>query len=67
MDAIILTKSYGRSRGIREGEVVAVETTDALINKSFRHMSLTLAEPVDADDVKRFGRCHPRGLARRRP
>ena len=33
---------------IRDGRLVAVETTDALVNKSFRHVSLTFAEPVDA-------------------
>ncbi len=33
---------------IRDGRLVTVETTDALVNKSFRHVSLTFAEPVDA-------------------
>ncbi len=33
---------------ICDGRLVTVETTDALVNKSFRHVSLTFAEPVDA-------------------
>ncbi len=33
---------------IRDGRLVAVETTDALVNKPFRHVSLTFARPVDA-------------------
>lgn len=50
---------------IREGRLVAVETTAALVDKSFRHMSLTFARPVDAapfertdgvEDLRRDGR-----------
>lgn len=37
---------------IREGKLVAVETTDTLLNKTFRHMSLTFDAPVDADGFK---------------
>jgi ABC-2 type transport system ATP-binding protein len=32
---------------IREGQLVAVEPTDELVNKAFRHVSLTFDEPVD--------------------
>ncbi len=32
---------------IRDGRLVAVETTEALVNKAFRHVRLTFAEPVD--------------------
>ncbi len=39
---------------IREGELTAVETTDNLINKSFRHVSLIFAEPLGAEDAERF-------------
>jgi ABC-2 type transport system ATP-binding protein len=33
---------------IREGRLVDVEPTEALVNKAFRHVRLTFAEPVDA-------------------
>ena len=39
---------------IREGELSAVENTDDLINKSFRHVSLTFAEPLDTEEMKSF-------------
>ena len=39
---------------IREGELVTVEPTDTLINKSFRHVSLTFAEPLGDEEAKRF-------------
>ena len=39
---------------IREGELTAVETTDNLINKSFRHVSLTFADPLGGEDAERF-------------
>ncbi|CAN5880712.1 hypothetical protein BH23ACT11_BH23ACT11_18800 [soil metagenome] len=39
---------------IREGELTAVESTDDLINKSFRHVSLTFAEELDEEGVGRF-------------
>jgi ABC-2 type transport system ATP-binding protein len=32
---------------IRGGELVTVETTETLVNKAFRHMSLTFESPVD--------------------
>lgn len=32
---------------IRDGRLVAVETTETLVNKAFRHVRLTFAEPVD--------------------
>ena len=34
---------------VREGRLVAVETTDTLLNKAFRHMSLTFSESVDPE------------------
>jgi ABC-2 type transport system ATP-binding protein len=34
---------------IRDGKLVTVETTDTLLNKSFRHVSLTFDEPVDKE------------------
>ncbi len=34
---------------VREGRLVAVETTDTLLNKAFRHMSLTFDGPVDPE------------------
>jgi ABC-2 type transport system ATP-binding protein len=34
---------------IREGRLVAVETTDTLLNKAFRHVSLTFDKPVDPE------------------
>ncbi|MBA2443119.1 MAG: ABC transporter ATP-binding protein [Rubrobacter sp.] len=40
---------------IREGKLVAVETTDALVNKSFRHMSLIFARPVDPEPFECLG------------
>lgn len=39
---------------IRGGELVAVETTDTLINKSFRHVSLTFAGPISGEEADRF-------------
>ncbi|CAN5576324.1 ABC transporter ATP-binding protein [soil metagenome] len=39
---------------IREGELTAVETTDDLINKSFRHVSLSFAGRLDDEEAKRF-------------
>ncbi|MGF1473626.1 MAG: ABC transporter ATP-binding protein [Rubrobacteraceae bacterium] len=39
---------------IRGGELTAIETTDDLINKSFRHVSLTFAGPLDAEEAGRF-------------
>lgn len=39
---------------IREGELTAVETTDNLINKSFRHVNLVFAEPLGGEDAERF-------------
>lgn len=39
---------------IREGELVRVETTDTLINKSFRHVMLQFAESLDVEDTRRF-------------
>ncbi len=34
---------------IRAGRLVTVETTDTLLNKAFRHMSLTFDKPVDGE------------------
>jgi ABC-2 type transport system ATP-binding protein len=34
---------------IREGRLVAVETTGTLLNKAFRHVSLTFDKPVDPE------------------
>ncbi len=34
---------------IRGGKLVAVETTDTLVDKSFRHVRLTFEEPVDGE------------------
>jgi ABC-2 type transport system ATP-binding protein len=34
---------------IRDGKLVTVETTETLLNKSFRHVSLTFDEPVDKE------------------
>ena len=39
---------------IREGQLTAVENTDDVINKSFRHVNLTFAEELGAEDVERF-------------
>ena len=39
---------------IREGELVAIETTQDMMNKSFRHVSITFDEPLDAADIRRF-------------
>ena len=39
---------------IREGELTAVENTDDLINKSFRHVNLTFAEELGAEEARRF-------------
>lgn len=39
---------------IRKGELTAVETTDDLINKSFRHVSLSFAGRLDDGEAKRF-------------
>jgi len=39
---------------IREGELVQVETTDALINKSFRHVMLQFAGSVEGEEARRF-------------
>lgn len=39
---------------IREGELVRVETTDALINKSFRHVMLDFADSIGAEEASRF-------------
>ena len=39
---------------IREGELVRVEDTDTLINKSFRHVMLEFAGPVGGDEARRF-------------
>jgi ABC-2 type transport system ATP-binding protein len=39
---------------IREGELVAVETTDDITRKSFRHVSITFDKPLSAEDQKRF-------------
>lgn len=40
---------------IREGELVAVEPTEEVISKSFRHVSITFDEPLATEDAKRFG------------
>ncbi len=37
---------------IRDGRLAAVETTDTLINKSFRHVSLAFERPVDPEPFK---------------
>ncbi len=37
---------------IRDGQLVAVETTHSLVNKQFRRMTLTFAAPVDAEPFK---------------
>jgi ABC-2 type transport system ATP-binding protein len=34
---------------VRDGRLVAVETTDTLLNKAFRHVSLTFDQPVDEE------------------
>ena len=39
---------------IREGKLTAVETTDDLINKSFRHVSLSFAGKLGDDEAERF-------------
>ena len=39
---------------IREGQLTAVETTDNLINKSFRHVNLMFADPLGAEEAERF-------------
>lgn len=39
---------------IREGELVRVETTDTLINKSFRHVMLEFANAVEGREARRF-------------
>jgi ABC-2 type transport system ATP-binding protein len=39
---------------IREGRLSAVENTDDLINKSFRHVSLTFAEELESEEANRF-------------
>ena len=39
---------------IREGELTAVETTDNLINKSFRHVNLIFADSLGAEEAERF-------------
>ena len=39
---------------IRAGRLVAVETTDTLLNKSFRHVSLTFDEPVDPEPFQKL-------------
>ncbi len=39
---------------IREGRLSAVETTDNLINKSFRHVKLVFGDPLGAEEVERF-------------
>ncbi len=39
---------------IREGELTAVENTDDLINKSFRHVSLIFAEKLGPEEAGRF-------------
>ena len=39
---------------IRAGELTAVETTDDLINKSFRHVSLSFAGRLVDEEAKRF-------------
>jgi ABC-2 type transport system ATP-binding protein len=39
---------------IRRGELAAVETTDALVNKSFRHVRLQFDEPVSAEPFEKL-------------
>ena len=39
---------------IREGELTAVETTDNLINKSFRHVKLIFADALGNEEAERF-------------
>lgn len=39
---------------IREGELVRVETTDTLINKSFRHVMLDFADAIEGQEARRF-------------
>ncbi|HZY65796.1 MAG TPA: ABC transporter ATP-binding protein [Rubrobacteraceae bacterium] len=39
---------------IRKGRLAKIETTDDLINKSFRHVSLAFAEPLGDEDARRF-------------
>jgi ABC-2 type transport system ATP-binding protein len=39
---------------IRKGQLTAVETTDDLINKSFRHVSLSFAGRLDDEEARRF-------------
>ncbi len=39
---------------IRAGELTAVETTDDLINKSFRHVNLVFADILDSEEAGRF-------------
>ncbi|MGB3682476.1 MAG: ABC transporter ATP-binding protein [Rubrobacteraceae bacterium] len=39
---------------IREGELTAVENTDDLINKSFRHVNLIFADSLDDEEAERF-------------
>ncbi|WP_084709551.1 ABC transporter ATP-binding protein [Rubrobacter aplysinae] len=39
---------------IREGELVRVETTDTLINKSFRHVMLDFANAIGGEEARRF-------------
>lgn len=39
---------------IREGELTAVENTDDLINKSFRHVNLVFADALNAEEAERF-------------
>ena len=39
---------------IREGELNAVENTDDLINKSFRHVNLIFADSLDDEEAERF-------------
>ncbi len=39
---------------IRDGELVTVETTDTLVNKTFRHVSLIFAGPVDPEPFSRI-------------
>jgi ABC-2 type transport system ATP-binding protein len=39
---------------IREGELVTVEPTQDLVNRSFRHVGITFAEPLDPAEAKGF-------------
>ena len=39
---------------IREGELTAVENTDDLINKSFRHVNLIFADSLGDEEAGRF-------------